>query len=1290
MNDKVQMSPISDVKPKTPYVSQYLLTKNSTGFIKPRSFSSDVQDEFWMSWIGQYIEQEFTDNGPFNTTVDETYDPFAENNIAGYEEYADQFFDVRNKEDHDYRKAIISRNTQRRKRLDASERDMGPALVAALADPINFIPIPFAKGVAWYTRAAKGGTAAAALVGATEPIRRSYDPTSTNEETMMYVGTSFILGGALSSVFGPRASQEIINKTINSKGGKDQIVNNVNSSHNLTEGALDDGPMKINIRNEELDISINQNRTGHVFNDDGEIITFLDSIPKIKGIIGKSGKPIKITRKTKKNKARANYSKNYAPVVVNTVDGKLEVVVDVPYIRKMFKDRKHISNEEVPNKSSLPNYIGQKIDTDNELVEFLIKKEVWRAKYLPKEIDETPLQYEVRLNQEVAQDSINRTVGDFSTDIDTKGMNWLLQTLDEFTDTGKVMHAYKDDPEFASRVSKKILELSGDYGVVTRASKAGQTVDSSAYLEHMTFWEQHLQEHLEELDNLFVQYMKESAEKVESLTLSGKNITAERLKRKDFFKNIFRFKKRELDPAERSYENFNRQVFDAVVNEQTFNNPKIEPAVKNAALITRKFFKEYREQASELGMFASQKNLAKDILKRNAIITKIDDALNKGGLSKLAIKQLKRVKEKVGKKRELTQEILDDMKNNPDIHAPFEMDVEYITRFYSREAMLTNPTAFKNILKGWYESNPLKDKDGNLLKLKKTVDERVDETYERILGDASHNDADGILSIKNTKGQYKAGGKPFLQRHLNIPNRLLDDFVEKDVFSIMKMYRQRMGLAISITKRFGDRHMDNFLDDLEVDIITNKMNTSADVTKMNRVLNAFTDAKDKMYGTFNTVDPSNVNKRVANFLRNWTSLSSMGKVVYTAQADLGRPVMVHGMSRMWSYWLKPMMENKKLFIKMAKDLKFLAPMAELTQQGAAMERMVGGGMGTAPFQRGIVGSIEGGFQKAQGPYFWANGLTTWTMLMKKMTGYVSQHRIIEDALKVANKTATKDEIARLAALNIGKKESLMISNLFKKKVITLEDGIYLPNATAWLDNGAGQTLTKFRQALKADIERTIITPSPNDKGNMMYGVYRIDSEEVANAFNNPLGRAFGFSKTDKGGKIQNGYMALPFQFYSWMISANRKLMMSGLSGREQHMMQGATAMVAFAMWGDFLKSPEFWYRKSAEEKFLTAVEKSGVLAMFSDLPNIVETMSGQQYGVRPMFGMDNPYGEPEDHDVYRPMLGAAGSNIADIYKAYESGDSDDQKDAIRRFIPLNNFWAWDRMFKKGYNSLTDR
>lgn len=1274
-----------------PYGARSLLTQHSV-MSKPTSFSEDVSDNFWLSWVGQYIEDEFREHGPYNKELDPTYDSMSTENLLGFEQYADQFVEVSNREEHEFMKAQIVRNRSRRQRLMGSERSIGPALVAGLLDPINYIPIPFAKGVAWYSRAAKGGLGAAALVGATEPIRRSYDPTSTNEETMMYVGTAFILGGALSGALGSRT---IAKETIEAKGGVDTLSNSVNKAHMRTEGALDDGPLKLNILDEETTVEINQPLKGtkHVFGEDGSIVSFLESIPKIKAISNASGKPIKIIKSKAKKVKRisTNYLKNYAPVVVKEVDGKIIVEVDMPYIKKMFKDKKHIAKEETFLDSSLPNYIAQRIESDDDLAQVLIKKELWRHKYIQKNADETPLEFETRLNREVIEDINNNNAKEFVTDIDTTGLNWFLQTLDEFTDTGKVMHAYKDDPEFANNLSRKILELAGDFGVVTRASKAGQTMNSSAYLEHITKWELHLQQHLEELDNYFVTYMKDSAEKMEGNMLFGKNITAERLKRKDWLKNkLSFFGNKQKDPAERSFETFNRELFDIVIDEKKFNDTNTDKNLKQAATVVRKFFKQYREEAAELGMFASQKNFAKNISKNNFMIDKIDEALKNKNINPVAKKQLEKIKKRIGEKRQVTQNMLDEMKANPDIHAPFEMDVEYITRFYNRELMLKNPNGFKKILKDWYIANPLKDKNGNILKLKKTVDQRVEETYENILGDATNYDADGILAVKNTKGQYKAGGKPFLQRHLNIPNKMLDDFVEKDIFAIMKMYRQRMGLAISITERFGDRHLDSFLDDIEIDIAINKVKGEADITKSNRVVNAFIDAKDKMYGTFNTIDPLNVNKRIANFLRNWTSLSSMGKVVYTAQADLGRPIMVHGMARMWDYWLKPMMDNKALFIKMAKDLKFLAPLQELTMQGGAMERAVGAGMGTTPFTSGIVGGTEGFFQKAQGGYFWANGLTAWTIKMKQMTGYVSQHRIIEDALKVANRTATKDEIARLASLNIGRKEALSIDKLVKQKVITFEDGIYLPNASTWESKGAQEVLTKYRQAVKADIERTIITPSPNDKGNMMYGVYRIDSEEVGNAFDNPLGRAMGFTKTDRGGKIQNGYMALPFQFYSWMISANRKLMMSGLSGREQHMMQGASAMVAFAMWGDFLKSPEFWYRKSTEEKFLTAVEKSGVLAVFSDIPNMIETVSGHEYGLRPMFGMENPYGDPEDHDIYRPMLGAAGSNISDIINAYSSGDSKDQKDAIRRFIPFNNYLLWDRMFKKGYNAATDR
>ena len=127
------------------------------------------------------------------------------------------------------------------------------------------------------------------------------------------------------------------------------------------------------------------------------------------------------------------------------------------------------------------------------------------------------------------------------------------------------------------------------------------------------------------------------------------------------------------------------------------------------------------------------------------------------------------------------------------------------------------------------------------------------------------------------------------------------------------------------------------------------------------------------------------------------------------------------------------------------------------------------------------------------------------------------------------------------------------------------------------------------------------------------------------------------------------------------------------------------ALVCFGIMGDYIKNPDWWYRKSLEEKILTGVEKSGVLAIISDIPNIIETISNNEIGVRPMFGMPDPYGfRNQEHEQFRPALGAAGSNIADIYAAFSDGTWNERSDAIRRMTPLNNWLVWDRMFKKAW------
>ena len=126
----------------------------------------------------------------------------------------------------------MNKNLKKRYRLNDSDRGLLPALVAGLGDPINYIQIPFVKGIGFGTKFVKGGAIAAGLVGATEPIRRSLDPTSTGAETAGYIGGSFLLGGLFTGVFGKRIASETITK----KGGVKKLSDNYFKAFHKTEG----------------------------------------------------------------------------------------------------------------------------------------------------------------------------------------------------------------------------------------------------------------------------------------------------------------------------------------------------------------------------------------------------------------------------------------------------------------------------------------------------------------------------------------------------------------------------------------------------------------------------------------------------------------------------------------------------------------------------------------------------------------------------------------------------------------------------------------------------------------------------------------------------------------------------------------------------------------------------------------------------------------------------------------------------------------------------------------------
>lgn len=1257
--------------------------------VKPRgsqSYVDDIGDEVMLTWIGQLLDKDAQNLGDYDETFDRNFNPFEADHIEGYEEHAEQFMEVRNQGHMDYLKHRIDVNKARYERLEASpDRTFGPALIAGLFDPINYIPVPFVGGMSFATRALKGGAAAGVLVGATEPVRQAYNPLATTDESIAYVGTSFVLGGVLSGLLAPRvvnsANRAIAKKHITDKGGPEKLETNYHNAMYSTEGGdpsmFDglviraqrfDGKIKLT---EDLTIDINVGRTGRYFD------------------------------------ARGNYTKDRkrgvepAHIFIKTNKGKTQVLVDEVRLKQEFNAYKK-DGVQLPGVS--PN-ISKLMKSYDQYVNFRIKKELWKKnQWVEKRKKGESLQaYDQRVTKAVVKDS-KKQQGSFVTDVgDTAVMKQFLTWLDKYTDTGKVVHKFKNHPAIASYLARDIFEIAGDFGTVQRGHKTGIRMNPSVHLTVQTTREAELQKVLHIMNEKYVEYRTGSKE---SKYMFGGNRTAATHKGADWLaetkhswatnmakmrNKMFGLKEQLPDRPQNTWNEFQQDVSRAVMDDKVLNDPKLPRTIRESALATRKYFKEIGEEANELGMFANQKTVLRQLKEKEKIKRQIQADLRVANLTPIKKQELEKLLESLGDDLKFLKE-QEKLLISEEI-TPLNLSTEYYSRFWNREEILKHEDAFKNVLRNYYKAHRVHG-----TKTAKQIDDMVDFAHERILDQSASMDTEGIIGLGTVgKGQGKAGVRGLMSRNIELENKELMKeinmspdgipFIETNVSDVLKIYKNRMTTAIELTKRFGDRHMMNHTYRLQRELILNTVESKKDITAMNEVLNAMQDAKDKLYGTFNTQDPAYINKQAAGFLRNIVSFASMGKVVFTAQADMGRPIMVHGFGRVYSQAWRPMMKNPELFKKIAKDAEFINPLIELTQQMSAAERYYGANMGP---QNATGGFFNKHFyqpaQKGQGIWYWMNGLTPWTIKMKQMTTFVSQHRFLEDVIKLNKGSLDEAGKVRLASYGIDEPMAKLIGRMPYEQM----DGTFLPNARRWRDRpGGAKALSVYRSAVKADVERTIITPSPNDKLNMMYGVVRINNDEVADAFDNPVGRYFGFTRTDRGGKFQNAYMALPFQFYSWMIAANRKLLMSGVAGRDQYLLQGGSAMVGFAIWGDFLKSPDFWYQKPFEEKILTGVEKSGVGAILSDLPHMLETVSGQEYGIRPMLGMDDPYGQPEDHDAFRPIVGAAGSNLLDIYYAFEDGGDKEQRDAIRRMIPLNNWFVWDRAFKKVYNGVLE-
>lgn len=597
---------------------------------------------------------------------------------------------------------------------------------------------------------------------------------------------------------------------------------------------------------------------------------------------------------------------------------------------------------------------------------------------------------------------------------------------------------------------------------------------------------------------------------------------------------------------------------------------------------------------------------------------------------------------------------------------------------------------------------------------KQIISDAVEKQYQAIIREANKQDTMNVggFGIDNL-GKYVSGRTTLMSRQIDIPNEKILDFIQLDAKAVMNNYRYKVSPAAAIGDTFGDHHLDDALTVLEVEMSAKDLGKNMTKQDLDDIITSIADTKDKMLGMYNLQDATSLGKKVANFFKDWASLAYMGKVLISALPDQGKMIMSQGLTRTmkkgYGQWFRDVEQHAKA-VNYARKHGIAADVALGNTRRRLIEET-----GAAVYEGGetMLGKlgnfIAEKFNNWQGPWYLLNGLTLWTAYFKEMTGILASDNFLRLSIKAANGKATQKELEVLYRANIDLETAKIIAKApiettgtttdvklgAVTKTVDDDDILYMANTDEWVGPGQEGAAQRLRQAVWAETNRSIVTPDVSDTPGVMSGSMRIRDPEMRKSLEGDLGEFLGYKADERGGKIHNAFLSMPFQFFSWGVAANRKVVMSGLSGREADYMNGVIAMVGLGYMADYLKNPRYHEYKTTTEKIVRAVELSGVGGMITDMNFLTEQVSGGLFnfpvGLRPMLGIQPRFGQPKAHDALGEFVGAGPSIPLDLLYHFTSDDVtyEDTRNITRRVLPGSQLIWTDSLFKKMYNSTYD-
>ncbi len=451
---------------------------------------------------------------------------------------------------------------------------------------------------------------------------------------------------------------------------------------------------------------------------------------------------------------------------------------------------------------------------------------------------------------------------------------------------------------------------------------------------------------------------------------------------------------------------------------------------------------------------------------------------------------------------------------------------------------------------------------------------------------------------------------PLKERTFNVPDSLIEDFLESNVHSVAERYSRAMSAQIEMTKRFGRADMadqiaritddyrslreavSNAKTDAEAAAIIGRDPGTADrfrawltdkgrdTATKERVLRWLTKdeagakedieaMRDILLGRYKVAENSGNYAEMARALSAFNYIRAMGGAVIANIGDAYRPAMVHGLGRYLSQGIAPLIRNLDAVKMSVREAKLAGQVTE----AVTASRLMSMTEITDPYRAGTaVGRLmQTGTRVASR---W-NGLNLWTDASKAITSILSQNRILEGALG-------KVDAPYLAYLGIDKGMAARIGEQFRAHG-KIKNGVHVAMTEAWDDKEA---VRFYRAALAKDVDSIVVTRSVGD---------------VPLFANTPTGK-------------------LLLQFRTFNMAANQRVLIRGLQESPVRFVSGVVAMTSIGMLAATLRAwrggHERWekFKDSAENPgYLIGegLDMSGIFTLPFEVANTVEKVAPQ-------------------------------------------------------------------------------